>query len=178
MESLIQPGITIILWLQSLGEWLVSPMKMITFLGNEEFYLFIAPAIYWCLDAKLGFRLGISLMLSGIINSGFKLAFRGPRPYWVETKVQAFSAETSFGVPSGHSQNSAVVWGLVAKRVNKTWGWVTAIVLIGLIGFSRMYLGVHFPHDVLLGWLIGGIILWLIIKFEGQFTSWFNHYAP
>lgn len=178
MESFIQPGIAIILWLQSLGEWLVSPMKMITFLGNEEFYLFVAPAIYWCLDAKLGFRLGISLMLSGMINSGLKLVFRGPRPYWVEAKVQAFSAETSFGVPSGHSQNSAVVWGLIAKRINKTWAWVAAIILIGLIGFSRMYLGVHFPHDVLLGWLIGAVILWLIIKLESRFTSWFSRYPP
>ena len=178
MEIFIQIGISIILWIQNLGAWLVAPMRMFTFLGNEEFYLFVAPAIYWCLDARLGLRLGISLMLSGMINSGFKLAWHGPRPYWVDAKVQAFSAETSFGVPSGHSQNSAVVWGLIAKHINKGWAWLLAVILIGLIGISRMVLGVHFPHDVLLGWTIGALILWLVIAWERKFLSWFRRYRP
>lgn len=178
MDAFIEPGIAIILWIQSLGSWLATPMKSITFLGNAEFYLFVAPAIFWCVDTRLGMRLGMSLMLSSMVNSGFKLAFQGPRPYWVETKVHAFSAETSFGVPSGHSQNAAVVWGLLAQHIHKSWAWLVAITLTGLIGFSRMVLGVHFLHDVLLGWLIGAILLGLIIKLEGRFMSWFNRFAP
>lgn len=178
MDIFIQIGISIILWIQNLGAWLVAPMMMFTFLGDEEFYLFVAPAIYWCLDSRLGLRLGISLMLSGMINTGFKLAWHGPRPYWVEAKVQAFSAETSFGVPSGHSQNSAVVWGLIAKHINKGWAWLLAVLIIGLIGISRMVLGVHFPHDVLLGWTIGALILWLVIAWESKFLSWFKRYRP
>ena len=176
MESFIEPGIAFILWIQSLGAWLASPMKMISFLGNEEFYLFVAPAIYWCLDARLGLRLGISLMLSGMINSGFKLALHGPRPYWLDAQVQAFSAETSFGVPSGHSQNAAVVWGVLARRVNTGWSWLLAGLIVALIGISRMVLGVHFPHDVFFGWLIGAILLWAIIRWEGKFLAWFTRF--
>jgi membrane-associated phospholipid phosphatase len=178
MEAWIETGLAIIVWIQGLGAWLTSPMKTITFLGNEEFYLFVAPAIYWCLDARLGLRLGISLMLSAIVNAGFKVAFRGPRPYWVETSLPAYSAETSFGFPSGHAQNAAVVWGLMANHIKRSWTWVIAMLLIFLIGFSRLYLAVHFPHDVLFGWLIGALILWLIIKFESRFVAWFSRYAP
>jgi membrane-associated phospholipid phosphatase len=177
MDIFIQPGITLILWIQSLGAWLASSMSMISFLGNEEFYLFVAPAIFWCIDAKLGLRLGISLMVSSIINSGFKLALRGPRPYWVDVNVNALSAETSFGVPSGHSQNAAVVWGTIAKKIDQKWAWAAAVLLTGLIGLSRMYLGVHFPHDVLFGWLLGAIILWSITIWEPRFLAWFNRYS-
>lgn len=177
MGSLIELGVMIILWIQSLGAWLETPMQLFTFLGNEEFYLFIAPAIYWCLDASLGLRLGLGLMLSGIINSGFKLIFQGPRPYWVDANVKAFSTETSFGVPSGHAQNATVVWGLMAKRINRGWAWAVVLVLIALISFSRMYLGIHFPHDILMGWLIGAFVLWAIIVWERKFLNWFKQFS-
>ena len=176
MQTIIELGIAMILFLQNIGDWLATPMRMITFLGNEEFYLFVAPAIYWCLDAALGLRLGLGLMISGLINSAFKIAIHGPRPFWVDAKVTAFSSETSFGAPSGHAQNATVVWGILAKSTHKKWGWILAGVLIFLIGLSRMYLAVHFPHDVLLGWSIGALILWAMIKWEKPFTAWFSRF--
>ena len=158
--------------LQGLGTWLLAPMSFFSFLGTEQFYLFIAPAIFWCLDAGLGLRLGLGLAVSGSVNSILKLAFHSPRPYWVSEQVQAFTAETSFGLPSGHAQNAVVVWGLLAAWINKTWAWIVAILLMLMIGLSRLYLGVHFLGDVLVGWLVGALILWAFLRLERPLLAW------
>lgn len=156
---------------QSLGEWLYIPMRFFSFLGDEEFYLFIMPAIFWCFDSMLGFKLGMLLMLSNGLNGSIKLLLHGPRPFWVNNKVIAYIQETSFGVPSGHSQHAVVMWGYLATLVKKVWlRWILISVFI-LIGLSRIYLGAHFILDVLTGWLIGGIILFLFIYLEKKYAS-------
>lgn len=172
MQSIIDFGIRFIAGLQSLGEWQTLPMKFFSFLGTEEFYMLVLPVLYWCISSALGMRVAVILMLSGGINDAFKLLFHGPRPYWISTDVQGFASETSFGIPSGHSQNAAAVWGIMAAWINKGWVWITAILIIFFIGISRLYLGVHFPHDVLSGWLIGLLLLWLTLRFWDPVTAW------
>jgi len=168
----LDTGIQIVLVIQSLGEWLSGPMLFFSFLGSEQFFLLIAPAIYWCINTQIGLRLGIYLALTAGVNSILKLIFHGPRPYWYDPRVLALAGESSFGVPSGHSQSAVVVWGSLAASIGKRWLGLLAGVLIILIGLSRMYLGVHFPQDVLVGWLIGILLLWILIKIEPPVLSW------
>jgi membrane-associated phospholipid phosphatase len=178
MDNFLNSGIQIILWLQSLGAWLTPIMKLFTFLGNEQFYLLIAPAILWCIEPILGVRLGLFLMISGMLNTALKVAIHGPRPYWYTTDVKAQGyAENSFGAPSGHAQNAVVVWGTLADRIKKRWFWVIAIIVMFMIGASRIYLAVHFPHDVLLGWLFGIVILWLLLRLERPVVNWIKKYS-
>jgi len=177
MDNLLDSGLQIIVWLQSLGAWLTPIMKLITFLGNEQFYLLVAPAILWCIDATLGLRLGLFLMINGMVNTALKVAFHGPRPYWYSSNVKVLGvAENSFGAPSGHAQNGVVVWGTLAERIKTRAAWIIAIVIIFLIGISRLYLAVHFPHDVLLGWVFGVIMLWVLLRFEKPVVNWIKHY--
>lgn len=159
-------GISMIIAIQSLGEWLTTPMRLLSLLGNELFFLLIAPIVFWCMDAAAGLRLGLFLMTSASIFSFFKLIFHTPRPYWYTREVQAFSSETSFGLPSGHAQNSVVFWGTLAQYFRTRVAWLIAVGLILLIGLSRMYLAVHFPFDVLVGWGIGALLLWGMFKLE------------
>lgn len=175
MDFLIPFGVNWIIAIQSLGAWLEVPMKFFSFLGTENFFLLILPLIYWCIDANLGIRVGFILLTSNFVNEIFKLMFAGPRPYWVSAKVIPFSAESSFGVPSGHAQNAVGVWGMIASGVRKRWAWGITIALAFLIGFSRWYLGVHFPHDVFLGWLLGGILLWAFMQFWNPVEAWLKH---
>ncbi len=164
MENLWTSGVHWVVMIQSLGTWLKGPMEFFTFLGYENFYLLILPLLYWSVDARLGLRVGFILMVSISFYGVTKLIFAAPRPYWVSSSVKALSAETSFGIPSGHAQDAVSVWGMLAAYIGKKWTWVVAGILIFLIGFSRVYLGVHFVHDVVLGWLIGTIILALFLR--------------
>ncbi|MCS6995202.1 MAG: phosphatase PAP2 family protein [Anaerolineales bacterium] len=171
MESIIQFGIAFSLWVQGLG-WLELPMRGFTFLGSEEFFLFVLPIVYWCVDAGLGLRMGVILLFNGALNGVLKLAFFGPRPYWVNPQIKALTAETSFGVPSGHAQVAAGLWGMAASQVGRFWAWAAAVFLVLMIGFSRLYLGVHFLHDVLLGWLLGALTLWATLKLWQRAAAW------
>ena len=178
MEIIFELGAQIVLFLQGLGDWLAGPMELITSLGYEQFYLFVAPAIFWCLDVNLGLRMGLFLMVSASLNSVLKLVFHGARPYWYNPEVIAHTSESSFGAPSGHAQNAVVVWGTLAAWFRSRWAWIAALTLMFLIGVSRMYLGVHFPHDVVLGWLIGALLLWLLVTYEGRLLAWLKRYDP
>lgn len=160
------------MFLQGLGTWLVESMRYVSYLGIREFYIFVAPVLFWCVDATFGLRIGLGLIVSNSINLVFKLVLHGPRPYWYSPEVRAFSSETSFGAPSGHAQNAVVVWGLLAYSIKRSWAWILAIVIILLMGISRMTLGVHFPHDVLVGYLVGVLILVAFIKLEQLIYHW------
>jgi membrane-associated phospholipid phosphatase len=160
--------------LQSLGAWLVPVMKLFSFLGTENFYIIIFPAIYWCLNPGLGIRMGITLLSATSLNSFLKIAFHLPRPYWVDPKVIAYSSESSFGFPSGHSQMAASVWGVLGYSIKRPAAIISAIFLILMIGISRLYLGVHFFTDVLAGWVFGLIILILVISLDKPVLRWIN----
>jgi len=175
MDALIDFEIAFTLFIQNLGNWLEMPMQAFTFLGSELFFLLIMPALYWSIDPVIGFRAGMMLVISGGLNSALKIFFHTPRPYWVDSRVKAFSSETSFGMPSGHSQNSASIWGMVAESVHKRSAIVIGIIVVFLIGLSRIYLGVHFLHDVLTGWLIGTLIILLYLKMEKSIARWLNN---
>lgn len=178
MESILDLGIKIVLFFQGLGAWLAGAMKLLSFLGQEEFYLLLAPALYWCIDSHAGLRVGLILMISGCTNTVFKLIFHQPRPYWIDPAVKAYGAETSFGIPSGHAQNSIAVWGGLAASLKKKGWWILAGILAFLIGLSRVYLGVHFPTDVLLGWVMGAVLLWLYLKLESRVSAWIKQLRP
>ena len=174
MESLFPIEINFTLFLQSLGDWLITPFKLITSLGNEEFYILIMPLLFWCINSVMGIRAGVMLLLSGGIKDFAKVLIHTPRPYWVDTRVKAFSAESSFGMPSGHSMDAASIWGVIAVSQKRRWVTWLAILLIFLIGLSRIFLGVHFLHDVLSGWLLGGLILWGYLAIEKPIIHWLN----
>jgi membrane-associated phospholipid phosphatase len=172
MQTILDFGIRFIAALQGLGDWQTLPMQFFSFLGTEEFFMLVLPILYWCVDSLLGLRVAVILMLSTSINAAFKLAFHSPRPYWYSTSVKGMAEETSFSIPSNHGQTAVVIWGILAAYLRKGWGWLIAILLILLISLSRLYLGVHFPQDVLAGWLIGGLILWLTLRFWDPLAAW------
>jgi membrane-associated phospholipid phosphatase len=175
MDILTQNGINWIIAIQSLGSWLEGPMEFFTFLGNENFFFLVLPLIYWSIDTSLGLRVAFILATSNYLNAIVKVLFVAPRPYWVSSQVEPLSLEHTFGIPSGHAQNSAAIWGTMAagaQRAGKRWAWIAALVITFLVGFSRLYLGMHFLHDVLFGWLIGLTLLFVFLKFWDPVVAW------
>jgi len=178
MEILTEFFLPVSIWFQGTAAWLITFFQGITFLGNTEFYILIMPALFWCINTTLGIRIGVMLLVGGGINSILKFSFQWPRPFWVTPKVANLAEGASFGFPSGHAQNAAGIWGLVAAAAKKKWLRWTALALIFLIGFSRIVLGVHFTHDVLIGWLVGGLFLWLFLRLEEPVIKWFKKNRP
>lgn len=125
---------------------------------EEEFYLLLFPTLLWCVDARLGFRLGVLVLISFYLNSLIKNAVGHPRPFDLDPSIKLVDA-TGYGLPSGHAQSAALVWGGVAAHARNGWAWGGAFALAGVIGLSRVYLGVHFPTDVFAGWMIGAVLL-------------------
>ncbi len=172
MEIVWNMDLAITLFFQHLGSWLVTPMTAFSFLGQETFFMLIMPAIYWCVDAAIGIRVGTMLLLGGSFNGYLKVLFHSPRPFWLTTQVHAYSVETSFGMPSGHAQNATGIWGLLAALLRKRWAWITLLLIIFMIGLSRIYLGMHLTEDVLAGWLIGGLLVILFMRLDKPLSSW------
>jgi membrane-associated phospholipid phosphatase len=178
MEAIHHIEIIINIFLQSLGAMLTVPMKLFSFLGQEEFFLVVMPALYWCVSASWGLRLGVMLILSQGFNHWLKLAFTSPRPSWVNSQVKALVSETSFGLPSGHAMTAASMWGLAANLFKKRWFSIVAILIVFLIGLSRIELGVHFTSDVLIGWLAGGLLLVVYLQLEKPASAWVKKMGP
>ena len=163
---------------------LTSLMKFISVLGTEALYVPLLLFIFWWIDEKRGLRFGILVIVSAWINAFFKVILKQPRPFNLEPSV-GLSSEASYGIPSGHAQMSLTFWIPMAAWLSQLWTakagaglpqtekkrsygkiipWACVVLFILLIGFSRLYLGVHFPTDLLAGWILGGIILviWFI----------------
>ncbi len=181
MDTIQQLQIGITIAFQQLGG-LTGLMKAFSFLGQEEFFLFALPVVYWCVDASTGGRLAVLLVLSNSVNVLLKLAFHLPRPYWVDSRVQALATETSYGLPSGHAQNAVSIWFFFAGAFQKhpeqrdsrmaKGAWLAAAAVVLMISLSRIYLGVHFVTDVIGGWIVGAILLAAFLKFESKAKEW------
>jgi membrane-associated phospholipid phosphatase len=169
LASLIPWGTGAILWVQSFRHPFFDALfQAATFLGEEEFFLIFLPFIYWCLNKRVGVGLAYISIFSHYINSVVKLIFRLPRPS--DPRLVLLRTETSPSFPSGHAQSAVVNWGYLITRFRYKVFSIVAIVLILLIAFSRIYVGVHFPQDIVGGLLIGLLLLvvynWIVGTIE------------
>ena len=149
---------------------MLVPMEVITFLGTEIFALAALPLIYWCVDRKKGARLGIVILFSAFLNLWVKILVNQPRPYDFEPSI-GLAREPTTGFPSGHSQTSITFWGMMLTILPGPARIVAFIAIPLLVGLSRLYLGVHFPTDVLGGWLLGGLVLGLFYGFGAKIEA-------
>jgi len=173
MQPLLDWGIELILWLQQFRPALDLPFRAFTFIGDELFFLLFLPLVYWCLDRRTGARVTLLFLISAYVNAAVKVFVDQPRPGPYDARVWAYSdVGGSGGFPSGHTQNPVVVWGFLAAKVRRTWLWIVAAVLIVMIPLSRLYLGVHFPHDLLGGYVIGALLLFVFLRWGELGEQW------
>jgi membrane-associated phospholipid phosphatase len=168
-------GISVILWLQSFS----SPatdlfFRLATFLGDEKLLLLLLPLVYWCIDKRLGMQLAVLAMASSALNTVAKLAFGLHRP--PETLVRHMVSGEGYGFPSGHTQSATVAFGYLAHAVRRPAAYIAGVTLILAVGLSRVYLGVHFPHDVVGGLAFGVALIilfaWAVPLVERRWVAW------
>lgn len=161
MEPILQWGLDFIRAVQSISSPpLTAVVRVITHIGGETAYMVLLPFLYWCIDEKKGLRLGLAVLISAWINMSLKFLLDQPRPFFEGYDPSlGMIGERMGGLPSGHAQNTLVLLFIIASWLKKKRAFVCAAVLCLLIGFSRIYLGVHFPTDIFAGWILGGVIL-------------------
>jgi membrane-associated phospholipid phosphatase len=167
MEQILQWGLDVIRAVQTLASPpLTVVIKIITSLGGSLVFIAAIPFIYLCVNEKKGLHLTFIILISAWINISLKYFLDFPRPFFEAYDPSVgMIPERMGGMPSGHAQNSLVLFIFIASMIAEKHAkyarqiYITACVLCFLIGFSRIYLGVHFPTDIIAGWLIGGIIL-------------------
>lgn len=164
MDPLLELGLNSTRWLQETYPQLAGFFTLISNLGLEEFYLALFPLVYWCINKPVGKLFAYLFLLATALNSFLKQAFRGPRPFWLEPDLLLWE-ETSYGVPSGHVQLATVTYLFIAGWIRRWWAWLIAAIMILLMSISRVYLGSHFIHDTVVGFLgsaflLLGFLLW------------------
>jgi len=150
--------------------------RAVTHLGDEEFWIILFAVVYWCFSKETGRKLSFIYLTSSYLNIILKYSFAIPRPGdpWTQKialennlfRLSPVGHETTPSFPSNHAQGVLVGWIFLALQTKNRWFWLISFLMIFLVGLSRMYLGVHFPQDILGGWLIGYIFLrmWLWLE--------------
>lgn len=151
----------------------------ITHLGEETIFLVFAIAMFWCVSKRYGYYVMTVGFVGTVLNQFLKLVFHIPRP-WVKdpsfTVVESAIPEaTGYSFPSGHTQSAVTVFGTSARMTKNKILRIICIVMVLLIGFSRMYLGVHTPADVIVSLVLGAVLILAFYPFfkdgEGQYKK-------
>lgn len=140
-----------------------SIMMLVTNLGHEQVFVALLVIAFVAANANAGRRIAIYFLAGVFIMELLKLLFNEPRPFQLDPSVlrSAAAEHTAAGssFPSGHSLSIMLFWGLAASYVRRSWFSLAAAVIIALVAVSRLYLGVHFPIDVVVGLALGFVFV-------------------
>jgi len=156
--------------LGSAGAGVASVFSMF---GEELVLILILGFTYWCWDKSAGRRIGLNIIMGVVVNPLAKNIALRRRPYMDNQSIQCFRPVDSsasiydikaqgYSFPSGHSTNSAIAYGSLAYFFRGRLMTVIGILLPLLVGISRVCVGVHYPTDVICGWVLGLIIVFLM----------------
>lgn len=170
-------------WEPVLMEWLqlnAGPItqalaKLASLLGGEQLLIAVMGYFYWCVDKQLGIYTGINVAVSLALNPMVKNLTSRRRPYFdhagvkcllpVEAGADLYDITAQgYSFPSGHAGHSLAVYGSLAKKASRKAAKIFCYVLVFLIGISRVFVGCHYPTDVLCGWALTGLIFWGLPK--------------
>ncbi|MFB6578372.1 phosphatase PAP2 family protein [Streptomyces sp. NPDC056402] len=153
-HAVTHPGVTHLM--QVLSDWVWDPWTM------RALAALACALLWWRGDRGRALRVALATLAASALQQGLKALVGRERPVWPDPVDSAQYA----AYPSGHAMTATVVCGLLLwllprpapGRVRVTWvvaAWAVAVVSVLGVGFTRVYLGVHWPSDVLAGWLLG-----------------------
>ncbi len=149
--------------------------RFLTFMGSSTGYFLLVLLLFWTYKKSFAFRVAVLMVISALINLGLKETIRNPRPFvedgtykdkWGLSSQSAIEETAqSYSTPSGHAQSAGTFYSYLDQRLSAKWTKIIYYSLIVLIGFSRVYLGVHYLEDVILGWLLGIGVTYVFMKY-------------
>ena len=133
--------------------------QLITMFGEQVILISIISTIYWTINKSFGEYIAYSVLTSVLVNNTLKDIFKMKRPIG-ESGIRSLREETATGYsfPSGHTQGASSFYGAIAIYLKKKSIYIITSIIVFLVGFSRLYLGVHYPKDVIFGLIFGVVI--------------------
>ncbi len=151
--------------------WLLSNLSAF---GEQLLMVVIMGFLYWGLNKEFGKYVGVSVLMANVWNPMIKNVFLRLRPYFasdgikllrkIDTEADVMDvAAQGYSFPSGHSAGAVTVYGsLAAHEKKRKLLWILAVLLPLLVGFSRVFVGAHYPTDVFCGWALGLLVILLV----------------
>ena len=151
------------------GAFLASFLSKMTWLGELNTAIVIMALIYWCVSKEFGSYLLMGWSGNRLVNGMLKVTACAYRPWIRDARIvpygDSIKTATGYSFPSGHTMNAASVYGGGAVRRDIPRALRAALgSLVLLVAFSRNYLGVHTPQDVLVGIAAGTLVMFLTVK--------------
>ncbi|MFK4784924.1 phosphatase PAP2 family protein [Fusobacterium sp. MFO224] len=150
--------------------------NLITRLGEGTTIVVILCIVYWCINKKLGKILGYILFISSFLVQGLKIGFGVARPWIIDPNFKAvdiaLKKATGYSFPSGHVQSSTSIFMGLAFYFRSKFLKIFLILIPISVCFSRMYLGVHTPKDVIVAFILTTIIAFIIIKYTKKYSRY------
>lgn len=167
---------------RTIGDTGISIISFFSYFGEELILILLLGFLFWCYDKKAAIYIGINVMVGLVFTPLIKNFFWRRRPYFdhetikclrpVDKKADIYDiAAQGFSFPSGHSTNSATVYGSLARFYKKPVFTAVAFILPLLVGLSRVIVGCHYPTDVVFGWLSGTLIIFAIPALVNRFSE-------
>lgn len=147
----------IITWIQQFSSLFLDIFfNALTILGEETLGIAIFIIVFWTMNKDYGYKLLFAYLTSMSLNGCTKDFFKAPRPIGTEgIRSLRTKTATGYSFPSGHTQGTTTLWTSLSIIINKVWFYILCGSIIILVGLSRLYLGVHWPKDVLFGIIFG-----------------------
>ena len=163
----------VLLFLQNIRTDLLNVIfEGITMLGEEVLMVLLIAVLYFCIDKKFAQKLFFATITSLGVNGIIKNLVRFPRPF-ATGKIICVREDTATGYsfPSGHTQTFATMSTTIANKLKKPLITFLVGILIVLVAVSRMYLGAHYPSDVVVGAMLGVVLALIGSKLFDKFQN-------
>ena len=193
-------GLDVVLWLQAHGSPALDFLaQAIHILGSPSWYLFLLlPPLLWrrktltprpfpsergeqetisSVNTRMrAYQWVFTLVVAILLTDVLKLIVQAPRPYQVAPDLVRLIVvqRSNYGLPSGHVAGALAMSGLAAVWGGRRWMWIPVAAWTLLVGWARMYAGVHYPQDVIAGILIGTVSLWISLRYFDRFIVWWD----
>ena len=158
--------INILKFFQAIRNPILNALFLILTISTEVPVIVILTAImYWCINKKYGQKLLFSLTSNIVINTGIKEFVKAPRPIGTKgLESIRVSTATGYSFPSGHTQTATTFWTSLMILFRRKWMYILGLIMILGVGLSRLYLAVHWPIDVICGWIFGIVFTIIFLK--------------